>query len=61
MQAFLARVAAELPPQFTRDALGVTEAVFDLLTRQLDPGEIAKVVGTLPIPLHALWPAAARP
>ncbi len=28
---FLTRVAAELPPMFPRDALGVTKAVFDLL------------------------------
>lgn len=57
---FLTRVAAELPPMFPRDALGVTKAVFDLLWKELDPGEIAKVIDTLPIPLRSLWPQAAR-
>ncbi len=57
---FVQRVAAELPPMFPRDALGVTEAVFDLLWKELDPGEIAKVIDTLPVPLRGLWPQAAR-
>ena len=57
---FLQRVAAELPPQFPRDALGTTQAVFDLVWKELDPGEIAKVIDTLPVPLRGLWPAAAR-
>jgi len=57
---FLARVAGELPPMFPRDALGVAKAVFDLLWKELDPGEIAKVIGSLPIPLRSLWPQAAQ-
>lgn len=57
---FLARVAAELPPMFPRDALGVTEGVFDLLWKELDPGEIEKVITSLPIPLRTLWPQAAQ-
>jgi uncharacterized protein (DUF2267 family) len=57
---FLARVAAELPPAFPRDALGVTKAVFDLLWKELDPGEIAKLIDALPIPLRGLWPQAAQ-
>lgn len=57
---FVARVAAQLPPQFPRDALSVTKAVFELLWQELDPGEIAKVVDTLPLPLRGLWPDVAR-
>jgi uncharacterized protein (DUF2267 family) len=57
---FLARVAHELPPQFPRDALGVAKAVFDLLWKELDPGEIAKITASLPQPLRALWPQAAQ-
>jgi len=53
-------VKAELPPMFPRDALGVTKAVFDLLWEELDLGEIAKVIDTLPVPLRGLWPQAAR-
>ncbi len=58
---FLAQVAAELPPMFPRDALGVTQAVFDLLWKEIDPGETAKLIDTLPVPLRGLWPQLARP
>lgn len=61
VEEFTARVAAGLPPQFPRDALAVTKAVFDLLWQELDPGETAKVIGTVPVPLRGLWPAIARP
>jgi uncharacterized protein (DUF2267 family) len=57
---FAARVAAELPPQFPRDAVSVSKAVLDLLWQELDPGETAKVVDTLPVPLRSLWPAVAH-
>jgi uncharacterized protein (DUF2267 family) len=56
---FLVHVAAELPPTFQRDALGVTKAVFDLLWKELDPGETAKIIDSLPVPLRSLWPLAA--
>ena len=57
---FAASVAAQLPPQFPQDALSVTKAVFDLLWKELDPGETAKIIDTLPFPLRGLWPAVAR-
>lgn len=60
LDEFLARVTAELPPQFPRDSLGVTKAVFDLLWKELDPGETAKIIASLPPALQNLWPAAAR-
>lgn len=60
LDEFLARVAADLPPQFPRDSLGVTKAVFDVLWQELDPGETAKIVTSLPAQLRALWPQAAR-
>lgn len=60
LDEFLMRVAAQLPPMFPRDALGATKAVFDLLWKELDPGEIVKVIDTLPVPLRSLWPQAAR-
>lgn len=59
VQAFLDHVAQELPPNIPRDALGTTKAVFDLLWRELDPGETAKIIDLLPIPLKALWPSVA--
>lgn len=61
VEDFVARVADGLPPQYPRDALAVTKAVLDLLWQELDPGETAKVIGTLPVPLRGLWPAIARP
>lgn len=54
---FAAQVEGQLPPQFPIDALSVTEAVFDLLWQELDPGETAKIVGSLPLPLRSLWRA----
>ena len=56
---FAARVEQELPPLFPRDAVGTTRAVFDLLWQELDHGETAKIIGTLPVPLRSLWPDAA--
>ena len=40
-------------------ALRVTKAVFNVLAKELDYGEIAKVIATLPVPLRSLWPAKA--
>ncbi|MGB8279012.1 MAG: DUF2267 domain-containing protein [Methylovirgula sp.] len=57
---FLAHVAGELPPMFPRDALTTTKAVFDLLWKELDPGETAKIVDSLPVPLRGLWPQVAQ-
>ena len=56
---FAALVAAQLPPQFPRDGLSVAKAVFDLLGKELDPAETAKIIDTLPLPLRGLWPAPA--
>jgi uncharacterized protein (DUF2267 family) len=39
--------------------LSVAKAVFDLLPKELDPGETAKIIDTLPLPLRGLWPASA--
>ena len=38
----------------------IARAVFALLTRELDHGEIRKVVGALPRELKGLWPEEAR-
>jgi uncharacterized protein (DUF2267 family) len=60
LQLFLDRVQKELPPKFPRDPKGLTEAVFALLTGELDRGMILKVVGELPEPLRPLWPEGVR-
>jgi len=54
---FAALVAAELPPSMGRDALRVTKAVFGPLAKELDRGETAKIIATMPAPLRSLWPA----
>ena len=54
---FAALVAAQLPPNFGREALRATQAVFGLLEKELDRGETMKIIATLPSPLRCLWPA----
>ncbi|HTR15083.1 MAG TPA: DUF2267 domain-containing protein [Roseiarcus sp.] len=54
---FAALVAAQMPPQLGREALRVAKAVFGLLENELDWGETAKIIATLPAPLRGLWPA----
>lgn len=59
--AALAKAVAErLPPHFPREAPGVAEAVFRVMANRLDPGEIAKIVHQLPMPLRAMWPEPSR-
>jgi uncharacterized protein (DUF2267 family) len=59
-QQFADHVMEQLPPQFPIDPLTVTRSVFEILWERLDPGESAKVVDHLPLPLRALWPQIAR-
>lgn len=53
---FAALVAAQLPANLGREALRATQAVFTLLEKELDRGETAKIIATLPTPLRRLWP-----
>ncbi|MCK3779409.1 DUF2267 domain-containing protein [Ensifer sesbaniae] len=57
---FCDHVARELPPQFGMDAKTVATGVFDVIFKELDPGEVAKVIDQLPVPLRILWPQVAR-
>lgn len=56
VQDFADHVLKQLPPRFPLDPLTVTKGVFHLLWQKLDPGESAKIVEHLPLPLRALWP-----
>jgi uncharacterized protein (DUF2267 family) len=38
------------------DAEGVTRAVLAVLARELDPGEVGKLIATLPEAVRDLWP-----
>ena len=57
---FCATVARELPPNFPMDARTLSRGVFQAVFDQLDPGESAKVIDQLPVPLRSLWPEMAR-
>lgn len=57
---FVERVAASLRTDSGVDPEEMVRAVFQLLTEQLDRGEIKKVVGVLPRELRELWPQAVR-
>jgi uncharacterized protein (DUF2267 family) len=59
-QVFADAVAAQLPPNFPRQADDVIEAVFAALGARLDPGESRKLVQHLPIPLRTYWPFEHR-
>ena len=59
-QEFAHHVLEQLAPQFPMDPPTVTKGVFEVLWEKLDPGETAKIVGQLPVPLRTLWPQIAR-
>ena len=60
VQEFADHVLAQLPPQFPMDPLTVSRGMFEFLALRLDPGEVAKIIERLPVPLRSLWPQTAR-
>lgn len=56
IQEFADHVLEQLPPGFPMDPLTVSKGVFNVLWQELDPGEIAKIIDHLPVPLRGLWP-----
>lgn len=60
LDAFCSRVTDNLPPNFPLDGKAVTEGVFDVIWREIDPGKTAKIIDQLPSPLRGLWPKEAR-
>ena len=56
IQEFADHVLEQLPPGFPMDPLTVSKGVFNTLWQKLDPGETAKIVDHLPVPLRVLWP-----
>jgi uncharacterized protein (DUF2267 family) len=59
-QEFADHVLKQLPPRFPMDPLTATRGVFEILWKRLDPGESAKVIDHLPLPLRTLWPPIAQ-
>lgn len=60
VQEFCDHVAGELPPGYPMDAVTAAKGVFAAIFEQLDPGESAKIIDQLPLPLRTLWPQVAR-
>jgi uncharacterized protein (DUF2267 family) len=56
VQEFADHVRERLPPRFPMDPVTVSKGVFKLLWEKLDPGESAKIIEHLPMPLRVLWP-----
>lgn len=57
---FEERIAEELAPGFGVDPEMAAKAVFEVLWREIDFNECAKVVSELPHPLRTLWPEEAQ-
>lgn len=57
---FCAHFERELPPKFPMDARTISRGVLQVVFDRVDPGESAKLVDQLPVPLRILWPHAAQ-
>lgn len=55
---FLQRIEEGLHGIRPMDSRSVAQAVFRTLSRHVDPGQVAKVVGALPEPVRAFWLAS---
>lgn len=60
IDTFCSRIAAELPTNFPMDPATAARGVLEVVFKELGPGEVAKVIDQLPVPLRSLWPAQAR-
>jgi uncharacterized protein (DUF2267 family) len=60
-EEFIEEVAEWLADARPLDPEEAIEAVFAVLSRHLDPGQIAKTKGVLAEPIRQLWDAAAQP
>ncbi|MDH6231859.1 uncharacterized protein (DUF2267 family) [Mesorhizobium soli] len=57
---FCEHVARQLPPKFPREADIMVRGIFEVIFEQVDPGEVAKIIDQMPVPLKNLWPLIAR-
>lgn len=57
---FLTHIYAEYPPQLLIDGERATKAVFEVMWKRLDEGEVLKIVHILPQEIRVLWPWVAR-
>ncbi len=56
--SFLQHVSAAFPPGVAVDAEQAARAVFRLLQKKTDPGQVAKLINMMPKELRNLWIAA---
>jgi uncharacterized protein (DUF2267 family) len=55
LEEFLAHVAAAFPDEAVIDSEAVTKAVFGVLARHVDTGEVERVKALFPAELRSLW------
>lgn len=60
VEEFCEHVAGDLPPKFPMDARTVSRGIFEVIFEEVDPGEVAKIIDQMPIPIKGLWPQIAR-
>ena len=58
---FIAEVSEWLQDARPVDPEEAIAAVFEVLSRNIDPGQVAKVKGILPEPIRQLWAVAEEP
>lgn len=61
VEEFLALVERDFPPGTELDSESAARAVFRVMDRHLDPGEMQKVVHLMPKPVRALWGPPGEP
>ena len=60
LQPFLDHLATEIPRSVSLDPKEAAYAVFEVMSNNMDHGEIAKIVRMLPLELRDLWPLLAQ-
>lgn len=57
LDVFLEHLSDRLPVRLAEDPEPVARAVFNVMWRQIDSGEVAKLIEILPVELRTLWAA----
>jgi len=56
---FLWRIRDQFRNEPEIDAVQITRAVLEVMTREMDPGQMSKIAGLLPAEFADFWPAGA--
>jgi len=57
LEAFLDHLSDRLPDRLAGDSSLIARAVFNVMWRRIDSGEVAKLIELLPVELRNLWAA----